>query len=62
VPAAPEAEYLAPPRRESDRQPDERPAALVNRPGAASGGGSARKAKREIPALFLPPVVEKQGN
>jgi ATP-dependent RNA helicase RhlE len=63
VPAAPEAEYVTPPRREPDRRPDEeRPAALVNRPGAAPGGGSARKAKREIPALFLPPVVEKQGN
>jgi ATP-dependent RNA helicase RhlE len=61
APAAPEAEYVAPARREPDYRPDERPAALVNRPGAATGG-PARKAKREIPALFLPPVVEKQGN
>jgi ATP-dependent RNA helicase RhlE len=61
VPAMPDAEYVTPPRREPDRRPDERPAALVNRPGAAPGG-PARKAKREIPALFLPPVVEKQGN
>ena len=61
VPSVPEADYVAPPRREFDRQPDERPAALVNTPGAATGG-PARKAKREIPALFLPPVVEKQGN
>ncbi len=61
APAAPEAEYIAPPGRELDRQPDERPAALVNRPGAPAGG-PARKAKREIPALFLPPVVEKQSS
>jgi ATP-dependent RNA helicase RhlE len=61
VPEIADAEYVTPPRREPDRRPDERPAALVNRPGAAAGG-PARKAKREIPALFLPPVVEKQGN
>jgi ATP-dependent RNA helicase RhlE len=61
VPAAPDAEYVTPPSREPDRRPDERPAALVNRPGAAAGGPT-HKPKREIPALFLPPVVEKQGN
>ena len=62
VPAVPDAEYVTPPRREPDRRPDEeRPAALVNRPGAAPGRPT-HKAKREIPALFLPPVVEKQGN
>ena len=61
VPDITDAEYVTPPRREPDRRPDEHPAALVNRPGAAAGG-PARKAKREIPALFLPPVVEKQGN
>jgi len=57
----PDAEYFAPPRSEVDRRPEERPAALVNRPGGAPTGTHG-KAKREIPALFLPPVVEKQGN
>jgi ATP-dependent RNA helicase RhlE len=60
VPPVTEGEYASSPKRDFDRQPDERPAALVNRPGAATGG-STRKA-REIPALFLPPVVEKQNN
>jgi superfamily II DNA/RNA helicase len=60
VPPVAEGEYVSSPKRDFDRQPDERPAALVNRPGAATGG-STRKA-REIPALFLPPVVEKQNN
>jgi ATP-dependent RNA helicase RhlE len=58
VPATREAEYVAPTRRESARRPEERPAALVNRPGTVAI--SARKSKREVPALFLPPVVEKQ--
>jgi hypothetical protein len=60
APAARETEHLALPERDSGWRPDERPAALVNKPGTASG--SARKSKREIPALFLPPVVEKQGS
>ena len=60
APAARETEHLALPERDSGWRPDERPAALVNKPGTSSG--SARKSKREIPALFLPPVVEKQGS
>jgi len=38
--------------------PEQRPAALVSKPGA--GERSGRKAAREVPALFLPPVVAKQ--
>jgi len=47
--------------RDLGRRADEPPAALVNKPGTPSGA-TARKSKREIPALFLPPIVEKQDS
>jgi hypothetical protein len=36
------------------------PAALVSKPGSAPAAQPARK--RQIAALFLPPVAEKQDN
>ena len=60
APVAREAEYVGPSGREPDRRPEERPAALINRPGTVAT--PAHKSKREVPALFLPPVVEKQDN
>jgi ATP-dependent RNA helicase RhlE len=60
VPFAPKTEHLAPAAREPDHGPDQRPAALVSKPGTTNRSG--RNAKREVPALFLPPVVEKQDN
>jgi ATP-dependent RNA helicase RhlE len=52
-----ETERSAPPQ-ELDRQPDAYPA--ISTPAAARSSG--RGNKREIPALFLPPVVAKQDN
>jgi ATP-dependent RNA helicase RhlE len=61
TPSARETERPAlPPAQEPDRQPDARPAELVGVSGNARS--SARGSKREIPALFLPPVVAKQDN
>jgi ATP-dependent RNA helicase RhlE len=54
-------QHLPPPGRDSGRKADEPPAALVNKPGTPSGA-TGRKSKREIPALFLPPIVEKQDS
>jgi ATP-dependent RNA helicase RhlE len=58
IPAAPEIDRQSAP--EIDRQPDATPAALVGSSGPA--GSPRRTTKREIPALFLPPVTEKQGS
>jgi hypothetical protein len=42
-----------------DRQPDATPAELASSAKSVRPGG---RAKREVPALFLPPVVAKQDN
>jgi ATP-dependent RNA helicase RhlE len=60
APPTPKTEHLVPAAREPDHGPDQRPAALVSKPGTTNRSG--RNAKREVPALFLPPVVEKQDN
>jgi len=58
APRARETERPASPVQELDRQPDAYPA--ISTPAAARSSG--RGNKREIPALFLPPVVAKQDN
>ena len=60
VPTSRVADFSAPWPDAPARQPDAPSAALGDGPGAARP--SARGSKREIPALFLPPVVAKQDN
>jgi ATP-dependent RNA helicase RhlE len=55
-----EGQRTARPRDEVvDRQPDATPAELASSAKSVRPGG---RAKREVPALFLPPVVAKQDN
>ena len=60
APNAREADDLTPVAEEPKHQPAAPPAALVSKPGTTNRSG--RNAKREVPALFLPPVVEKLDN
>jgi hypothetical protein len=66
APRAPELERaeqaMAVPRSpERPREQAQLASALTSKPGAAQAEQAARS-RRQIPALFLPPVVEKQDN
>ena len=66
APRAPELEraeqaMAAPRSPERPREQAQLASALTSKPGAAQAEQAARS-RRQIPALFLPPVVEKQDN
>ncbi len=60
APSVRETERPAPPAQEPDRQPDAYPSALAG--ASVLPRSSGRSAKRQIPALFLPPVVAKRDS
>jgi hypothetical protein len=57
----PEQRSTAPRASSRVREQQDAPAALMSKPGSAKPTQPVRN-KRQIPALFLPPVPEKQDN